>query len=260
MKKIFFKFISSISIGIIIINIIITPVIAIENINKENKSGIERFNEYIAALDHEKAQMILNDEELVITMQMDKYWYPEESSLIQPSGLVSLPLSNYPVGSFYTVNGLSCSCHSTCNWHSGSTARCLKSDSTYGNCIKYNGTNSIQCKAFADYVYKQYTGYDVSIIREFGALSDITQDTNGRTRLAEFFGNLTVGSNVRGHLREKTFSHSFIVIDKSGSGVTVYDANFTDGSGTDNCKVKQYTKTWAQMADLYDYFSNSWFG
>lgn len=60
--------------------------------------GIAKFEEYISQIDPEQARLILSDSELVYNMQMDYYW--DENPVVTPSRRASLPLSEYPSGSY----------------------------------------------------------------------------------------------------------------------------------------------------------------
>ncbi len=221
--------------------------------------GIAKFEEYISQIDPEQARLILSDSELVYNMQMDYYW--DENPVVTPSRRASLPLSEYPSGSYYSFNSKGCSCHSnSCTWDV--PANVTKKDRCYGtktktsgDCKIYKGTNAIQCKGFADYVCKQYNGHDVgSSYAISGAPSSITNDTTGQNAWKSFANKLYVGSNVRVKVRGKTYYHSFIVTKKSSTGLTIYDANRV----SNNCKVSVATLTWADLAKKYNGVVNAW--
>ena len=74
--------------------------------------SIRKFNEYVASLPEECAQSLLEDEELVINMKLDSYWIEPDENAASAQGLVRIfPVSQYPAGSYFTVNGKACTCH-----------------------------------------------------------------------------------------------------------------------------------------------------
>lgn len=231
-----------------------------EDLSKHKRTplGIAKFEEYLATLPPEQAANILSDPELVYNMQMEYYW--DENPVIYSTPRASLPLSNYPSGSYYSFNSKGCTCHKKgCGYELANATkkdRCfIESTQTSGECIFYKGTNSIQCKGFADYVYKEYHGYDVNDKYAIsGCPGSITNDANGAAKWKDFSQKLKVGSNVRVHVRGEGFSHSFIVMSKSSSGLTIYDAN----RAANNCKVSVATFTWAELAKKYDIVSSAW--
>lgn len=235
-----------------------TSSFAQDTLSKHTPSDIgkQKFEEYLASIPSEQAQMILDDPDLVRNMQMEYYWEPAQASTLRAT---SLPLSSYPAGSYYSYSSTGCSCHSGCTWDVPSSAsqdRCyITSSHTSGNCKLYRPTLAIQCKGFADYVYKQYTGHDVG---NSYAISNcpttITNDSAGQTQWRNFANSLSIGSNVRVTVRGQSYKHSFIVKSKSSTGLTIYDANRV----SNNCKVAVTTLTWAQLAQNYSGVSNAW--
>lgn len=231
-----------------------------EDLSKHKRTplGIAKFEEYLATLPPEQAANILSDPELVYNMQMEYYW--DENPVIYSTPRASLPLSNYPSGSYYSFNSKGCTCHGKgCEFDVDDAIkkdRCfIKSTQTSGECILYKGTNSIQCKGFADYVYKEYHGYDVnSKYAISGCPGSITNDANGAAKWKDFSQKLKVGSNVRAVARSGDYKHSFIVMSKSSSGLTIYDAN----RAADNCKVSVATFTWAELAKKYNSVYAAW--
>lgn len=199
------------------------------------KSGIEMFKEYIATLDDESAQAILSDHDLVHVMQQDAFWYPEAFEPTEPSRAVSLPLSAYPAGSYFSVNGSACSCHSSCTYTALTNSCNLSGTTTPGNCKKYNG--AIQCMGFAHYVYKQYNGADCSSANQLSKTFSIGDATDAK----DYFLHLSVGSHIR-----VNSTHSIIIGAQSTTGITVYDAN-SDGK----CGVRFTAKTWSELASAY---------
>ena len=229
---------------------------------QESPEAVEKFNNLIASLEPEKARLILEDNELVSMMKRDAYWAPQVKVNRNAFRLLftSLPVSGYPVNSYYTYNGSACTCHSFCTpsipSSSFSKYRCYNpSASASGNCIRYNGTGAIQCKGFADYVFNQYTGADIS---ESTKVSDyptgFTNDSNGEEVIAEFFGRMPVGSNIRVSVRNASYNHSFIISAKSPTGITMYDCN---GSSS-RCQIKNTTRSWTTLVSKYDGIIYAW--
>ncbi len=173
---------------------------------------------------------------------------------------MSLPLSNYGNGTYYTNSGSACTCHSApCTYsvpNGGVATLCyITSTKKSGNCKRYTGTGAIQCKGFADYVFKQYTGSDVSSSSLVsGCPSSITNDSTGQTKIKDFLSKLTVGSNVRVSVRNATYNHSFIITDITDTGIILYDCNATSSA----CKVRTATRTWEQLASAYKGVVSAW--
>lgn len=228
---------------------------------KSSDESVEKFNAYIASLPEETAELILADEELVFTMKLDSYWEEPTETKQTRAVTASIPLSSYPHGSFYTYNGAACTCHANCTYSlprewTGATNRCYNtSTGASGNCKRYEATGSIQCKAFADYVYKQYTGSDISSSTQVSVTgySSIANTAAGADKMEDFFSALPVGSNVRVSVRNASYNHSVIISAKSSTGVTIYDANRIG-----KCKVGNQTKTWEELASMYDGIVNAW--
>ena len=109
------------------------------------KTGEEKFDEYIASLPSEYANLILSDIELVKTMKQDSYWSNSEPNKITRNTYDSLPVPGYPNGSYYTHNGGPCSCHDDCDYNIGiSNSRCyIENTNSLGNCKVYSGTGSM---------------------------------------------------------------------------------------------------------------------
>ena len=249
-----------VSISLISVMIFSNAIIAFSYLNVPFRSttASDKFNAYLQTLEPAQANAILQDEQLVYMMTQDSYWEPK--STMSPNGLVSLPLSDYGNGTYYTVNGSACSCHSGCTYviPSGmNDGRCYNpTTETSGNCIRYRPTGSIQCKAFADYVFCQYTGNDVSDssaatnLPRFGLVNGIT----GQNTLNSFMQTLTVGSNVRMSRRDSAVNHSFIITAITDSGISLYDCNGTSSP----CKVRTTTQTWEQLVSTYDGVVAAW--
>ncbi len=234
--------------------------------------SIRKFNSYIASLDKETAKLILDDEELVASMKLDTYWMDSYDSVeIQSIQSVTLPLESWPVGSYFTYDRKACTCHNTCstscnlskciiNKHSCtydipsgfSALRCYNAHTNLsGNCRRYKTTGAIQCKGFADYVFKKYTGNECN---------DYTSIKKGLTSVTEasikkyFTDNkITVGSHLRGKLKSGGTNHSIIITSISSVGISYYQTNV---GGC--CLVSTGSKKWNELADWFSSISNTW--
>lgn len=216
--------------------------------------SLRKFNEHIEQLrieDPEQAKLIPADEELVRYMTREAYWESVDgAALANAQCSVSLPLAEYPDGSYFSYNGKACTCHANCTYSipSGySTSRCYNTTtSSSGNCKRYNG--GIQCAGFAYYVFKQYNGVDCGSSNEKSGLSVL----NDASLKFYFTSVVKVGGHARGNLNSG-YPHSIIVTNITNDGISFYQAN-TNG----NCNVSVATKTWTQLANWYDEFTISW--
>lgn len=258
-RKIIFSFVAA----LLIVTIAFAPAVyaanPFNNVWKSSPDSVRKFNEHIASLPEDEAALILADEELVFTMKLDSYW-SEPSSTARAQSVVSLPLTSYPAGSFYSATGVACTCHSySCTYSvpaGASTTKCyITSRNRSGDCIRYEATGSIQCKGFADYVYYEYTGHNIGSIYTISTTgySSISNNTAGANLMKAFFEDLANGTNVRVSVRNKTYNHSIIVCNASSTGIYLYDANRV---GT--CKVGYQFKTWSQLASMYDGIVKAW--
>ena len=161
--------------------------------------------------------------------------YPEKSSDEHSAApRFVLPISEYPVGSYFSESGKACTHHNNCSW----TGSC--------GCRSYN--NSIQCMGFANYVFKQVTGTDCVDSNSVGGLSNISA-----TSLKNYFSHLTVGSHFR-YMGTNGIPHSFIITGITSNGVSVYEANYA----SNNCVVGRRTITYSTLASQVSYVRNSW--
>lgn len=225
--------------------------------------SIAEFNAYIASLDDESAAIILSDSELVRTMKMTTYWHPDDNCEIATYANCTLPLPEYPAGTYFSYDGKACTCHNYCTFSipSGySTERCYnKHTSASGNCIRYDPNGSIQCMGFADYVFKQYNGVNRSSANAVNqTLSSVTSE------LIEDYANkyLKTGSHLRFDLnqtytgsdgKEYYIPHSIIITNVTSDGISYYQAN----SGG-RCLVSTDSKTWDQLESWIHSITNAW--
>lgn len=153
-------------------------------------------------------------------------------------GKSTFPLDEYPVGSFFTKNGKSCTCHNQ-NICVASGPRC--------NCMRYWPTGnastceidllSSQCYGFAEFCqYRAYGYYDKTspnyFYNAFG--SKVSGGTWTANKIKQVFTSVGAG----GHLRVS--GHSLFVISVSNTGFITYECNKSlDGS---RCII--YTTSW----------------
>lgn len=225
--------------------------------------SIRKFNEYVASLPKECAQSLLEDEELVINMKLDSYWIEPDENAASAQGLVRIfPVSQYPAGSYFTVNGKACTCHTfeynPCRYiGSYSPDHCSNVDNgAAGNCKAYEGTTSIQCKAFADYIYNLGTTHDIGEAYSVSPVgyTTISNDANGAAKMKAFFENLPSGTDVRLKKRSGGY-HSIITAgtDSANTGIYVYDANWTG-----ICQVGYKLRTWEFLASKFSGIQGAW--
>ncbi len=222
--------------------------------------SIAEFNAYIASLDEESAALILNDSELVLSMKMTNYWHPDDDNNgIAAYANRTLPLSEYPVGSYFSYDGKACTCHAYCDWrsHAGySKERCFNTHTgTSGNCIRYAYNATTQCMGFADYVFEQYNGvYRSSSNAVNQTLSSITS-TSIKNYATKY---LKKGSHFRFYLNQtygdgQYVPHSIVITDVSSNGISYYQANYGG-----RCLVSTGYKTWDQLASWIHSITNAW--
>lgn len=220
-----------------------------------SETATEKFNEFLSALTPEAASAIRQDDEMVYMMTQDFYWSPPTVSSARRA---SLPLSEYGNGTYYTNNGLACICHAKCTYSTPGakdTLCYIIDQKKYGNCKRYAATGSIQCKGFADYVFKQYTGSDISSSSQGNNWpTTISNTTTGIRNLKTYITSLPIGSNVRFNVRNASYNHSLIIMGISDTGITVYDCNGTSSA----CKVRVGAKTWQTLASEYEGIVSVW--
>lgn len=142
----------------------------------------------------------------------------------------SLPLSEYPVGSYFSNSGRACTHHgSGCDY--------------YGSCGCKSYANSIQCMGFARYVYTKYAhmgSWSANASHESGSRS-----LGSGSQAKAFLQSLTVGSYIR-LASSNNNGHSVILMGTSSTGVTVYEANYDM-----QCGVGTRTLSYATFASQY---------
>lgn len=224
--------------------------------------SIRKFNEYIASLPEENAQLILEDQEMVANMKLDSYWEePDENALDVRLQLV-FPIDDYPAGKYFTQNGKACTCHdlydNDCEYNANhSRIRCYNTVSkNLGNCKTYVPTKSIQCKAFADYIYKYVTLHEIGNAYSVSTTgyTTISKEADGAAKMKAFFEDLPSGTNVR-LVNRSGGRHSIITAgtDSANTGIYVYDANWTG-----ICQVGYEFRTWEFLAKKFSGIQGAW--
>lgn len=136
-----------------------------------------------------------------------------------------VPLAEWPVGSFWTVDGTGT-----------------------GASLEYN--NSWECCGFSRYVYAQIWGSDTygTPVTERSSLNGSEADFNG----------ISVGArlNCDRYPSEKAppesnLNHSFVIIGKDSNGITVYDANWTEFPEQQHCIVGKRFWSYQQFANKF---------
>lgn len=231
-----------------------------------SEQSLIKFNEFIAQLDDETAELILSDEELVNSMKLESYWETDGATdtEVAPYASVTLPLSSFPAGSYFSVDGSACTCHGSCDFddHSGfSKSRCYEAAyNRSGNCRRYSTTRSIQCKGFADYVFYKYNGVDCSDSNSIN--KSLSHGSVTASNLKNYIkNNLSVGAHLRFSLigydedgkQKNAGPHSIIITKITNTGISYYQANYGG-----RCLVTTDTKTWSQLSSWIYSVTNAW--
>jgi len=151
---------------------------------------------------------------------------------------VTLPLAKYPVNSFFTKNGKSCTCHNQ--------GICVEAKSSKGcNCMRYYPSESkceidllsSQCMGFARFcqwvLYGSIDYDNPNYKNAFG--SNLESGRWSASKLKTYIQEVGAG----GHLRTGS-GHSLFVINVNSTGFITYEANKSVWGGM--CQV--YTRTW----------------
>ena len=133
---------------------------------------------------------------------------------------VNLPLAEWPVGSYWTVDG--------------------KPSADINNSIVFE--DSRQCAGFARYVYSRIWGSSTYGTR-FGVSSNDNRTLVGNS---SDFSGFIAGSRINCDRQDGGGNHSMVILEKTSSGVTVYEANH-DG----RCGVGMRTISFEDFADEY---------
>ncbi|MBQ7647106.1 MAG: hypothetical protein IJS94_07545, partial [Clostridia bacterium] len=157
-------------------------------------------------------------------------------------GDVSLPLKEYPPGSFFTKNGKACSCHydnSIDCIANGSRCNCLRYVTINGKKVDLLGT---QCFGFARYVQYRVFGYHDASSSKFYSVGSLSKGKVTESAVKNLIQKSKPGAHIRFKLSSS--SHSAVLMSYDGKGFTVYHANAGgDGVESKPCVVstKYYT-------------------
>lgn len=160
----------------------------------------------------------------------------------------SLPIAEYPDGSYFSKNSTGCTCHGvSCSYSSDTPCDCIRAHDTSGSGY------AIQGHAFACYVYRMLWGIsEDSPLNTENRVDGIKLDEDKDKALTEIKtfieSNLNEGSLIR--LTKKTGSkHTMIIasIDPENNRITAYHANVV----TNNCKVRYQYITYEKIVRLY---------
>ncbi len=150
------------------------------------------------------------------------------------SSVTAIEKNEYPNEKYASTTGEACACHRFCDWTTGIDGGCT--------CFSYD--NSIQCEAFAKYVFERVTG------KKRGPWTD-SIDLSNVDKAREFMRDVPSCS----YFRSSSMGHSFIVVSHSEENVTIYHCNFRgylNVSTPSSCIVQLNTIS-------YEDFSR-WFG
>lgn len=170
---------------------------------------------------------------------------PDTSTQALVETYISLPMSEYPAGSYFTTTGYACNDHDSCKY--------------------YACTN--QCDGFARYVNEHYyhvsggawsnpysvSGDTAAPLYKYEAFRDLD-------KLRNFFTHLETGAYVRVSRRSQSEdsyeagysaqgSHSFVYISHDANGAVLYEANL-DGE----CGVSYSYRQFDELLSRYPYF------
>lgn len=195
----------------------------------------------------EEVDALLNTAVVNVPPALELTWIlPEADASIQALAdtYVSLPMSGYPAGSYFTTTGAACSNHNRCKYYASTR----------------------QCDGFARYVNEHYYHVPGSTWSAPYAVSgDKTssyskyQAFGSTTALYQFFNQLETGAYVRVSSRDRVAdntdphtgqgSHSFVYISHDRNGATLYEANLDN-----KCGVSYSYRDFDELLRRYPYF------
>lgn len=151
---------------------------------------------------------------------------------------ITFPLSEYPVGSYFTKEGLPCSHHNT--------GTC----SYTGGCACKSYRKGIQCDGFGRYVLDRYAHIPLSDSSDWYGENDphrhdMEKDFNTADDVRAFFQTSQYAKY--GTYLRLSKSHTVIIADISTTSVTLYDANY---STAEDCIVKLTEYTYAKYFSI----------
>lgn len=157
---------------------------------------------------------------------------PDQAAVPEKTETITLPLKEYPDGSYFTYDKMPCDDHDKCDW----AGEC--------NCVKFD--RAIQAVGFAKYVYYEVTGKHASIDNKTNIDLDITADSAKSCLMGAPAGTY-ISAETNNEL-----PHAMAVVDSNDKGITVYQANYGG-----KCLVSVMTLTWEEFAERFphlDYY------
>lgn len=174
---------------------------------------------------------------------MQAYLGEEEATVYEARKTLDQLKAEYPDGSYYSKTGKACSCHdhgyNPCDWNSGC------------DCINFDA--SLQCVAFAKYVFYNLRGY--KWINGSTTWLNITNSTADKAKNALL--GVPAGTYVLVKRGPGYDEHSLSIVGTTSNKVTVYDANSdycpANGKDYNKCMVRYWTMSWDEFAAQYQY-------
>lgn len=160
-----------------------------------------------------------------------------------------IPFPEYMPGSYFTKNGLACTCHEN------NAIDCIAS-SVYCNCLRFINIDgkdidllSVQCIGFARYCFYRLFGFtdtyqNTSLFYNAGTING-GQVTPAAVQA--LISSLKPGAHIRFKLASS--EHSIVLMSQNNEGFTVYQCN-SGGNGifTTSCVISTKTYTWESFA------------
>lgn len=210
--------------------------------------ALEEWFDYFDYSEEQRAQFLADTEVLDNILYDDDYWnngnyefcdetYGEENAGIEAYS-VTYPVVGFESGTYFSnpIRGVGCP---PCTHH-------LSGCNTDGSCGCRSVQGGIQCYGFANMLHWIYNGTYFNINQQVQGLDKPSWNVNS---IKTFFTNkVPIGTHVRLHCKNKNYFHSYTVLQKSSTGIKVYDANW-DGQ----CGIRITDVTWSQIYSYFDY-------
>lgn len=145
----------------------------------------------------------------------------------------SLPLTEYPKDTYFSVTGKECTCHKkNCSYSGGCDCRVYES--------------SIQCAGFARYVYNEYHDISVDMVTK----NYINANIN-KTSAYNYLRNVSKGTfiKVKAVTSDSTLVDHFMIITKTTDDyIRIYHANYGG-----KCRVRYQQLPYEKFSKLFPY-------
>ena len=142
---------------------------------------------------------------------------------------ISLPLAEYPVGSYFSTSGSPCTHHGNCIDTLNSGRPC--------GCRVYDG--GIQCRGFAKYASDQYAHRSSWTTPAGDMRSGVSLSTASKAKT--FYSSLSFGAYVALN------GHCIVVLRTDSTSVYSYECN----NGDNSCRVTTYSRTFSDISRDY---------